>query len=333
MPFQAFMDEALYGEGGYYSSGEPRIGREGDYVTGSSLSPLFGRATARLLEGLDAALGGPAALLEAGCGSGAHLAAVAAATSSGRRLVGWDRVERSLPAGAEGVADLAAIPRRSVVGLVMSYELFDALPVHRFVRGADGGLGELWVELDPEGHFAWREGPLSHGHLPARVRLDASDLEVGQIADLAPDWIALYKQLARRLGRGLLVTCDYGYERRRLLDPRVRRQGTLACYRAQRVHRDPFLDVGRQDLTAHVDFTALVEAGESEGLETVAFTRQALWLAACGLFEELAEAELPTRLEAAALLDPEGMGHDLRVLVQARDLDASAVMDLTLLRR
>lgn len=333
LPFRDFMEEALYGEGGYYSSRETRIGPEGDFITGSSYSPLFGRATARMLERLDEALGERAALLEAGCGSGDHLAAVAAASARGRRLVGWDRVRRPLPAGTEGVDDLSAIPRRSVVGLVMSYELFDALPVHRFVRGGDGGLGELWVALDEEGHFAWRGGPLSHGHLPLKVRLDAADLEVGQIADLAPDWGALYKHLARRLGRGLLVTCDYGYERHRLLDPRVRLHGTLACYRAQRVHRDPFVDVGRQDLTAHVDFTALIEAGEAEGLETVAFTRQALWLAACGLLEELADAQLPTRLEAAALLDPEGMGHDLRVLVQARGVEAAQLVDLALLRR
>jgi SAM-dependent MidA family methyltransferase len=333
LPFHEFMEEALYGEGGYYSSRELPIGPDRDFVTGSSLSPLFGRATARVLERLDEALGGRATLLEAGCGAGAHLGAVATTTGPGRRLLGWDRVRRALPAGTEALADLNAVARRSVVGLIFSYELFDALPVHRFVRRSDGGLGELWVELDPDGGFAWREGPLAHAHLPARVGLEATDLEVGQVADLAPEWVGLYRQLARRLGRGLLVTCDYGYERRRLLDPRVRRLGTLACYKAQRVHRDPFVDVGRQDLTAHVDFTALIEAGESEGLDTVAFTRQALWLAACGMFEDLGEAELPTRLEAAALLDPEGMGHDLRVLVQARDLDPSSVMDLTLLRR
>ncbi|MGH9464919.1 MAG: SAM-dependent methyltransferase [Thermoanaerobaculia bacterium] len=332
-PFHDFMEEALYGEGGYYSSAELRIGPEGDFVTGSSLSPLFGRATARLLSRLDEALGDRATLLEAGCGSGAHLAAVASATAGDRRLVGWDRVGRALAPGIEGVADLDGIAPRSIDGLVFSYELFDALPVHRFVRRADGGLGELWVELDDEGRFAWREGPLSHGHLPVRVGIEAADLAEAQIADLSPEWAPLYRELARRLRRGLLVTCDYGFERRRLLDPRVRSHGTLACYRSQRVHRDPFVDVGRQDLTAHVDFTALVEAGEAQGLETVVFTRQAPWLAACGLFEELVEAQLPTRLEAAALLDPEGMGHDLRVLVQSRGLDPAALVDLALLRR
>lgn len=331
LPFAAFMEEALYGEGGYYARAEPPIGPQGDFVTGSSYE-LFGRATARLLARLDAALGHTADLLEAGCGSGAHLAAVAAAdAASARRLLGWDRVRRPLPAGARALSELAELPVESVHGLVFSYELFDALPVHRLLRRADGSLGELWVELDEAGRFAWREGPLSHGHLPQRLALAAGDLEPGQIADLTPDCSLLYRDLARRLGRGLLVTCDYGFERARLLDPRVRRHGTLACYRAQHVHRDPFAEVGRQDLTAHVDFTALRLAGEAEGLATVAFTRQALYLAAAGLFDELAEAELPRRLQAASLLDPEGMGHDLRVLVQSRGLEAGEVLALELL--
>jgi SAM-dependent MidA family methyltransferase len=333
MPFSEFMEEALYGEGGYYAREAFPVGTGGDFVTGSSFSPLFGRATARLLGRLDEALGDRAMLFEAGCGSGTHLAAVAATTGGDRRIVGWDRVGRKLPPGAETLADLGSVSPRSIAGLVFSYELFDALPVHRFLRRADGALGELWVGLDEARRFAWSEGPLSHGHLPARVGLEPADLVPGQVADLAPGWAPLYRELARRLGRGLLVTCDYGYERRRLLDPRVRRHGTLACYRGHHVHRDPFADVGRQDLTAHVDFTALIEAGEAEGLATVAFTRQALWLAACGVFEDLGEAELPARLEAATLLDPEGMGHDLRVLVQARDLDPAAVVDLPLLRR
>ena len=137
----------------------------------------------------------------------------------------------------------------------------------------------------PDGGFAWVEGELSRLR-PGRSAAETPALETGQIADLSPDWAPLYRRLAARLGRGLLVTCDYGFETRRLLDPRIRRRGTLACYRRQRVHRNPFVDVGEQDLTAHVDFDALRRAGEAAGLETVAFTRQALWLTACGIFDE-----------------------------------------------
>jgi SAM-dependent MidA family methyltransferase len=332
IPFARFMEEALYGAGGYYRRPRLAIGEEGgDFVTGSVLSPLFGRSTARLLRRLDGALGRPAALLEAGYGGGEHLAALIdalAGESPSRQLLAWDRVSRPLPLGVEPLAALEAVGEGALDGLIFSYELFDALAVHRLVGRADGSLGELWVAAEGDG-FAWHEGELSD---PALAELlGGAELAPGQVADLAPGWVPLYHRLARRLGRGLLVTCDYGYRRPALLDGRVRRHGTLACYRHHRVHRDPFRHVGEQDLTAHVDFTALAAAGEAEGLATVTLTRQALWLTACGLFEELAGAGAELRRQAMALLDGEGMGEEIRVLVQARGMEPEAVLDTALL--
>jgi SAM-dependent MidA family methyltransferase len=322
IPFAAFMEEALYGELGYYRREDVPIGEEGDYVTGSSFSPLFGRATSRLLRRLDQALGRPADLFEAGYGTGVHLGNVQDGT---RRVLAWDRIARTVPAGVERFERLEDVGR--IEGLIFSYELFDALPVHRLI-GRDGGVGELWVDLEGDG-FTWKEGELSDPALPDL--LGGAILLPGQIADLAPGWVPLYTELARRLGRGLLVTCDYGFERERLLDVRIRQHGTLACYTRQQVHRNPFVLVGEQDLTAHVDFTALRQAGEAAGLKTVAFTRQALWLTACGVFEDLQDAGPKARQEAMALLDGEGMGEDIRVLVQARDVEAGEVLDLRML--
>ena len=331
IPFADFMEEALYGEGGYYRRADLPIGESGDYVTGSSLSPLFGRATGRLLARLDAALGKQAELFETGFGTGAHVVAARSffADPAGRRFRAWDRVPRSAPPGVEAIADLDEVAERSVEGMIFSYELFDALPAHRLIGREGGGLGELWVELDGEGGFAWREGDLSD---PALADLlGGAALAPSQVADLAPGWAPLYRRLARRLGRGLLVTCDYGFPRERLLDARIRPHGTLAAYSRQRVHRNPFALVGEQDLTAHVDWTALVQAGEAEGLETFALTRQARWLAACGIFEELSGADADTRQQAMALLDGEGMGEEIRVLVQARGIELSTVLDRALL--
>jgi len=333
LPFAAFMEEALYGEGGYYHREALPIGEEGDFVTGSSFSCWFGRATARFLERLDASLDHQAELFEAGYGTGAHLAHVLSflgkTGSAGRRIRAWDRIQRPVPAGATPVADPGEIADGEIEGLIFSYELFDALPVHRLIGRADGSVGELWVDNSRDGEdggFAWREGELSDPALLDLLRDPDVQLQPGQVADLAPGWVPLYGELARTLGRGLLVTCDYGYERERLLDPRVRMHGTLACYSRHRVHRNPFVLVGEQDLTAHVDFTALRRAGEAAGLTTFAFTRQALWLAACGLFEDLQGAAAETRLAAMALLDGEGMGEDIRVLVQAREIDPAAVL-------
>lgn len=329
IPFAAFMEEALYGEEGYYRRDVPPIGEAADYVTGSSLSPLFGRATARLLPRLAGALGHAPDLFEAGYGTGTHLANVVSSTlSAGCRIRAWDRAPRPVPEGVERVERLADLREKEIEGLIFSYELFDALPVHRLIGAEDGGLEELWVDLDGDG-FTWRQGKLSDPAL--RDLLGDVPLAPGQIADLAPGWVPLYRELAGRLGNGLLVTCDYGFERRQLLDARIRRHGTLACYTRQTVHRNPFVRVGEQDLTAHVDFTALREAGEAAGLSTVAFTRQALWLTGCGVFEDLQNAGSELRQEAMALLDGEGMGEDIRVLVQARGIEPGEVLDLRIL--
>jgi SAM-dependent MidA family methyltransferase len=330
IPFAAFMEEALYGEEGYYSRPDPPIGEAGDFVTGASFSPLFGRATARLLRRLDRVLHHPADLFEAGYGTGAHLGNVVAAFSGEeRRVLAWDRVARPAPPGVERKERLEEVG--PVEGLIFSYELFDALPFHRLIGPEGGGVGELWVDLNAEGDFIWKEAELSDPALPDL--LDGFHLEPGQIADLAPGWVPLYKEIAGRLGRGLLVTCDYGFERERLLDVRIRRHGTLACFTRQRVHRNPFVLVGEQDLTAHVDFTALIRAGEEAGLTTVALTRQALWLTACGLFDDLQDAGPEARQQAMALLDGEGMGEDIRVLVQAKGIDVRDVVDLRMLGR
>lgn len=331
IPFAVFMEEALYGEGGYYSRDDLPIGEEGDYVTGASLSPLFGRVTARLLERLDKAIGKSSAeLFEVGYGTGAHLESVVPTLlerTLGRRIRAWDRVARTVPAGVEQVRSLDEVGEGEVEGLIFSYELFDALPVHRLVGRADGTVGELWVDLDTEGAFVWREGEVSAPELLDLLRNPDVSLQPGQVADLASGWVPLYRELARRLGRGLLVTCDYGYEREQLLDPRIRFSGTLACYTRQRVHRNPFVKIGEQDLTAHVDFTALIRAGEAAGLQTMAFTRQALWLTACGLFEELQGADAVMRQGAIALLDGEGMGEETRVLVQTKGIDTDGLFE------
>jgi SAM-dependent MidA family methyltransferase len=330
LPFAEFMEEALYGEGGYYRSERSPIGPAGDFITGSSLSPLFGRSTARLLERLAERLGRPADLLEVGCGDGRHLAAVLETAEPGvlGRVLGHDRVSRPLPAGVTALKDFSEGEEKPVRGLVFSYELFDALPVRRFRRGVSQSWEELRVGLRGES-FDWDLAPVSSlTEVFSLLATYTEGTQPGQIVDLAPGWRPLYRSLLGCLEEGLLVTCDYGFERHRLLDARVRRHGTLACYRRQTVHRNPFVDVGRQDLTAHVDFTALIEEGEAAGLETVGLVSQAEWLGACGVFEGLAEADQPTRLEATRLLDPGGMGTEIRVLIQARGGHLAGLFDV-----
>lgn len=329
IPFAEFMEEALYGEGGYYSRAAMPIGPEGDFVTGSALSPLFGTSTARLLARLATALGGRSDMLEVGYGDGSHLQAVLDAIDGRGRhgIWAWDRVAREVPDGVTPLTDLDDL-ERPIEGLVFSYELFDALPVHR-LRRTEAGWQELRVGLAGD-RFDWVATELALPELEELAPRYAPHAVPGQLVDLSADWRPLYRRLVDRLDAGLIVTCDYGFDRRRLLDGRVRRHGTLACYRRQTVHRNPFVDVGRQDLTAHVDFTALIEEGEAAGLATVALVSQTEWLGACGVFDGLAGAGVEERWAAAHLLDPAGMGTAIRVLVQRRGVDAADLFDLPL---
>ena len=331
IPFSEFMEEALYGERGYYTGQDLRIGKSGDFVTGSSLSSLFGRATARLMLRMDRVMETEVDYLEAGYGTASHLSHIvdALGDSSRRRVLAWDRVPRPVPMGVERLHGLESLAGDRISGLVFSYEMFDALPIHRLVGSESGGVEELWVDVDGA-EFIYRQGAISRPAVQAMVDDMDLALEPGQVADLSPDWGPLYRRLATTLDRGLLVTCDYGFERTKLLDPRIRSQGTLACYRSQQVHRDALLDVGRQDLTAHVDFTSLRREGERAGLETVALTRQASWLVACGIFEGLEQASRQERIDAMTLLDPSGMGEEIRVLVQSRGVASESFFEVAL---
>ncbi|QQR75185.1 MAG: SAM-dependent methyltransferase [Holophagales bacterium] len=332
IPFSAFMEEALYGEDGYYRRADFPVGAGGDFITAPSLSPLFGGCTARLLERLAGKMLGPMEMLEVGYGDATHLRQVAS-QAIGARLCGVDRNGRGAPEPIATWRDLAPIAPGSVRGLVFSYELFDALPIRRVVGSAEGPR-ELFVTLADDGSFAYREAALASPGPGDELRDVVARLLPGQVADVSPGWAPLYRELARRLGAGLVVTCDYGFAEGRLYDARARPHGTLAAYRRHRVHRDALAEPGMQDLTAHVDFDLLRAVGEAEGLETIAVTRLANWLVACGLFRDLDDAEPRARAEAMALLDLEGPGVETLVLVQSRGLgraDVAALFDVPLL--
>ena len=164
----------------------------------------------------------------------------------------------------------------------------------------------------------------------AAQRIELAD---GQFADVSLEWGALYADIARDTPQGLIVTFDYGFPRQQLFHSRIRRFGTAAAYAQQRVTRDLLANPGEQDLTAHINFSDLIEAGEQEGFRTLFFDRQAKFLLALGITEHelfapvesltpasLAEGVdlLDARDQARRLVLPDGIGEDIRVLVQAR---------------
>jgi SAM-dependent MidA family methyltransferase len=339
IPFRAFMELALYdSEFGYYA--QPRSGL--DYATSVELSPAFAYALSRLAsEFLDRACDALCTIVDIGCGDGSLLAGIRENLSESARrrarFVGVDRsLERLRPELATGedfrfVRSLDEIEPAGAT-LLLSNELFDAFPVARLVQ-REGGLSELWVRAAGDGALEWeeREAPPEYaGYFSAR----GVALEPGQYADVTPAWGEAYAGVAARIERGLIVTIDYGFPQEKLFDVRVRRYGTAVAFRRHRLTRDLLVEPGAQDLTAHVNFTDLQAAGEAAHWRTLLFERQARFLLRIGItghpllapLEEMAGSggdavELATAREAARrLVLPDGIGEEMRVLVQEKGL-------------
>ena len=345
MTFARFMELALYHpERGYYRGADPRPGRDGDFLTAPEAHPIFGRALARLTVDVWAALGRPAGfrIREHGAGSGALA----------RALV--DGVRREAPELAAKVRYRAVeVDQRRlrdlrerlgpvfedddgapISGIVLGNEVLDALPTHR-VAGDAAGIREVCVDLDRDGRLVDVATEPSTDALAARLAAEGIRLEPGQQAEIClavDDWVA---GAAAGLRDGLLLLVDYGHPAATLYDRARRPHGTLAAYLRHHVHDDPYRAIGRQDLTAHVDVTAVERAATAAGLHHVATTTQGPFLAGLGagdLLIELQEgpdADLQSYLEARSalvrMIDPAAMG-GFKVMAFTRGLGAATVL-------
>jgi len=342
--FRDFMELALYHpEYGYYARSANPISPEGDYVTAGAISPVFAFALSKLVREFLGRVGGaPSLIVDIGCGNGALIQEIQANLEGSLPTnVSFWGVDRALGrvAGVEGtiryINDVGTLPAGQPA-LVIANELYDAFPFARLVQRSEE-LHELWVRETADETLEWQEheaesayGDYLAGHGVA--------LEEGQFADISLDWGAAYRELAARFPTSLFVTFDYGHPADRLFRSRARRYGTAAAYRGHQVSRDLLSDPGEQDLTAHINFTDLIRAGEVEHQTTLYFGRQARFLLALGITEHelfrpadeiasggLAEAieQLDARQAAQRLVLPDGIGDEIRVLVQARNLPAT----------
>jgi SAM-dependent MidA family methyltransferase len=347
--FARFMQLALYHpEHGYYLTAERRPGRGGDFLTAPEASAYFGLTLARQIAEFWERLGRPETfeIREYGAGIGTLAYDVIAGLSEAApeampalryRLVEPNRyrLRQALDAMAEvGLGNMVVgeeipdgVDPEPITGVVLANEVADAHPVHRLVV-RDGELRERYVTWQA-GTFAEEEGPLSADvtDIPAYLSRQGVALEEGAAYDVSPAAAEWFASVARGLERGYAMVIDYGYPAPELFQ-RHRLEGTVRGYIAHTVTDDPFLRVGYQDLTAHVDFTALREAGEREGMLFAGFTTQAALLASLGLGERLValqrdpDAALGDYLSAQAvvlrLIDPGGLGR-FGVLLMARN--------------
>ena len=340
LTFARFMELALYDPAhGYYMGPPERAGRGGDFLTAPEATPLFGACVARQVEEIWHRLGEPApfVLREYGPGSGALALALldrlredASALLAALRYAPVEvnphrRRETADRLRAAGLAHLLsdADAAGPMTGCVLANEFVDALPVHR-VRRVGGELQELYVDWR-DGWFRQAPGPPSTDALAAYLERVGAHLEEGQETEVnlgARGWL---ERLAADLARGVVLIVDYAHEAAELHGAR-RPEGTIKGSRAQTLERDPLRNVGRQDLTAHVDLAELRLAAADLGLDVLGSTTQAEFLAGNGFGELLREAlgretsanaYLATRSAAMFLLDPRRTG-GFRVLALGR---------------
>ena len=340
--FAQLMDSALYTPGlGYYSGGAKKFGFDGDFVTASEISPLFSQTIARQVNQVLSALKGQnkqADILELGAGTGrfakdlllemAKLDQLPTRymileVSAHLREVQQSTLKAALPKELlSRVVWLDALPGY-FDGLIFANEVLDALPVHIVKKTADG-LAEIGVVSEVAG-LAWQEKPALSSALKGFVA--EIDLMDGYTTEVCLAASGLVASLAGILQSGMLLMIDYGFSRDEYYHPQ-RNQGTLMCHYRHRAHGDPLVYLGLQDITAHVDFTRVAEAGVANGLELIGFVTQAQFLINAGITELLASipAEdsanyLPLVASAQKLLSPAEMGDLFKVIGFERNLD------------
>ncbi len=354
LTFAAFMEACLYEPGlGYYTSAGRKVGAEGDFYTSISVHAAFGRVIAREIAQMWRCMDSPAdfTLVECGAGNGRlacdimdYLKEREAALYAGLALVLVERepsleeAQTAMLAGHNGRVrwlspEAFGAGDFRFRGCLYSNELIDALPVHRVVQ-SESGLEEIYVTLG-DGELAEVTGPLSTPAIAEHLRRLGIELHPGQQAEVnlaGPEWLA---SASRALESGFILTIDYGFPATELYAPH-RSRGTLLCYHRHQVEENPYVRLGQQDITAHVDFTSLMRRGEELGLQPVWFGEQYRFLLAAGIIEEIEEIErsdvsgeekLRLRLTLKKLIVPDGgMGDTFRVLIQSRGVAAPRLL-------
>jgi SAM-dependent MidA family methyltransferase len=349
--FAEFMEQCLYHpDYGYYTTARTRIGKEGDFFTSSSVHSVFGRLISRQLVQMWQLLGqGVFTVAEQGAGEG-HLCldildALEEEAPELYRQINYRIVEispdhqqgqfgnlqRHIAAGRVSWCRLAEL--KGMQGCFISNELVDAFPVH-MVDKQDAVLKEIFV-VNSENGFVEEARPLDNQAIKDYFDLVGSSLlegNRGEVNLLALDWM---RGVGEVLERGFVLTIDYGYPAAELFAP-FRRNGTLLCYHKHQTNENPYQRLGCQDITAHIDFTALQKIGEQQGLQTLYFDQQYRFLLGLGFLEALIELQLretdpqqaqAQRMTLKNLVMPDGgMGGSFKVLVQGKGVGAPELL-------
>ncbi|WP_009206793.1 class I SAM-dependent methyltransferase [Sulfuricella denitrificans] len=337
IPFSRFMELALYAPGlGYYSAGMHKFGAAGDFVTAPEISSLFGQALAQQAAQVIGLTAGN--ILEIGPGSGRLAFDLLSELEQLGQLperyylleVSADlrqRQQHLLARFAPRVEWLDALPA-SFSGLIIGNEVLDAMPVHLVIWG-QGKLLERGVILEDD-LFCWSERALTSGELfdTAASIAEEGKNYVSEIGLTARGFIA---SLAGSLEKGAILMLDYGFGQSEYYHPQ-RDSGTLMCHYRHYAHDDPFYLPGLQDITSHVDFSAIAETGLAHGLNLLGYTSQAHFLINSGITgllarasPEKASAYLPLASQVQKLLNPAEMGELFKAIALGKGLNTALI--------
>ena len=343
--FARYMELVLYAPGlGYYSAGKRKFGVAGDFITAPEISPLFSRCLARQCQQVLDAMGG-GDVLEFGAGTGIMAAEILATLASwgclperyliidlsaDLRQAQRKTLEQRVPELLDRVEWLNALPD-SFSGVVLANEVLDAMPVHRVGLNASKPC-EYHVTQTEQGGFAWQQQGLEDGRLSQQVSAIVDeqgadtfcDDYISEINLAAADWL---RSLAAIVKQGLILLIDYGFPCHEYYHAE-RFQGTLMCHYRHRAHDDPLILPGLQDITAHVDFTAIAETAVANGLAVAGYTTQAHFLLSSGLPEFLQQAvgeelsqQITLNQQVKKLTLPHEMGELFKVIALTKELD------------
>lgn len=338
--FAEYMQLALYTPNlGYYSGGLQKFGNikngGGDFVTAPEMTPLFAQTLARQASQVLRETQGN--ILELGAGTGTLAVDMLQAlhelgqlpeqyfileVSGHLRSVQEKTLLARLPAKLyEKIVWLEKLPDQ-FIGLILGNEVLDAIPVHLIMKKNDV-VYERGVGFD--NGFVWQDQPLQDvaiQHFIAPIGL-ANDY----VTEICPAATGLINSLANSLKRGAILLLDYGFTAREYYHPQ-RNQGTLMCHYQHYAHSNPLINIGLQDITAHVNFTAIAEAGLAQNLDLQGYTNQAQFLIACGLLDLLATESpdnltsyIPKASAVQKLISPAEMGELFKVIAFSKGLD------------
>ncbi len=339
IPFSQFMERCLYAPGlGYYSAGCRKFGAAGDFVTAPEISPLFGRCLARSCGAVLVSLGG-GDILEFGAGSGQLaidlLGELAEMDCLPERYLVLERsaelkarqqqaISRHLPALLDRVSWIDHLPGAGFRGVMLANEVLDAMAVERFQWDAAANLFHVRSEGDG---FAWQLETGQPNEVTAAIADCVGGLSAGYISEFNTSLQPWLQTVAEGIDQGLVLLIDYGYPHHEFFHPQ-RSSGTLMCHYRHHAHTDPLIWPGLQDITTHVNFTAIAEAAVAADLEVAGYTTQAYFLLDCGL-EELLLQTGPTDttdyMKAAqqvkTLILPGEMGERFKCIGLTRGID------------